>query len=443
MFRRLQDRISTAVFGDGEDDIQRLQALGFSQDQARMALSACSGDCDRAAEWLFVHQQPESHAAAAVQQPRATEDADLQRAMEQSRIDEDNRRRQQSAAARKAGAAALARHSSPATSSTTKPTKKKAANSKITKATPKPRANAATASSARPTAPLTASHPNVKLIPKLNDKSVEERLVRTAQRLQPYPAAVDILHTALSALRRDPTNPKFITIDTTTQRYQTDVAPAVGAEDWLNAAGYTKSNDRLRWYLTHYDAARVYLAVSSLEQLQETSTVYQHAKAELVMEQQMIRLLQQAATTTTKQPEETKAPYVPPEPAVGGARIAIQLLSSSATASSKSSPTALQHTIVRRFDGDDTVANVVDWLCTSVPGLRERLFVLRDWSLVDKNRNAIVQLNDEAIDKTTLQVAGLWPSGRLELRPTSVMVEHHREGAQRPSRGLGDGTADE
>jgi hypothetical protein len=70
----------------------------------------------------------------------------------------------------------------------------------------------------------------------------------------------------------------------------------------------------------------------------------------------------------------------------------------------------------RRFDGDDTLQDVLDWLggCYG-PELLERLRS-REWCLCDLNRYPIFPLDVERHRLKTLQYLGLFPSGKLGVR---------------------------
>jgi hypothetical protein len=52
-------------------------------------------------------------------------------------------------------------------------------------------------------------HPDVKLIPKLQDKSKGEQIMRCTDRMKNSPAAVETLLKALSAARQNPDTDKF------------------------------------------------------------------------------------------------------------------------------------------------------------------------------------------------------------------------------------------
>mmetsp|Transcript_28515 Transcript_28515/g.36815 ORF Transcript_28515/g.36815 Transcript_28515/m.36815 type:complete len:121 (+) Transcript_28515:43-405(+) len=70
----------------------------------------------------------------------------------------------------------------------------------------------------------------------------------------------------------------------------------------------------------------------------------------------------------------------------------------------------------RRFDGDDTLADVLNWLggCYG-DELLERLRS-REWCLCDLNRYPILPLDVEKHQNKTLQYIGLFPSGKLGVR---------------------------
>merc|ERR1719263_2159304 len=78
-------------------------------------------------------------------------------------------------------------------------------------------------------------------------------------------------------------------------------------------------------------------------------------------------------------------------------------------------------TLSRRFDGDDTLLDVLNWLGgTAGTAILEKLIHNRQWSLVDVNRQGQFPLDCEANRRKTLQHLGFWPSGRLALRPSSA-----------------------
>ena len=280
MFRKLQNRLTAAAnaAGFGESDVSRLTALGFSPQQAENALSACNGNVDRAAELLLAGGG--AAAAAAVPQNDShndpmvidltndDDDGDLQRALQQSMQVQQQpsataaaARPQRTAAMHRAAEAAQRRAAAGTSYGTSNRTsnnnnKKKATTAATTTKKKSPPSSAATTHSQpmrkqqpapspihiTSSAILRAHHPDVKLIPKLSDKSVEERILRTADRMKSFPAAVDTLHKALTAVQNDPDSDKFRRIDTTSAGYQRSVAPATGAADFLATMGFQQQH---------------------------------------------------------------------------------------------------------------------------------------------------------------------------------------------------------
>merc|ERR1719329_923694 len=88
-------------------------------------------------------------------------------------------------------------------------------------------APAASAKSRRSTSPL-SSHPNVKVPDKLSNKSKEEQILRTADRLKTSPQALDTLYKTLKTLQ-------------STAGYQKNLGKAPGAEDLLLAMNFRKT----------------------------------------------------------------------------------------------------------------------------------------------------------------------------------------------------------
>jgi len=286
---------------------------------------------------------------------------------------------------------------------------------------------------------LRAHHPDVKLIPKLSDKSVEERILRTADRMKSFPAAVDTLHKALTAVQNDPDSDKFRRIDTTSAGYQRSVAPATGAADFLATMGFQQQHQQQKHYLVlHrplYDPALIYLGISALQQTRLTPE-YVTAKQELVFvkEVQAMMLNNNNNKNLSAEEKQKRAAWrqqCPKEPAPGrGALMQIEFLGSGsgislvATDDPPPTTTTTTTTLRRRFDGDDTLQDVVHWLgATMGKTLLERL-ESGAWCLTDLNRAGAgavpVPLDLTRLGHHTLQYIGCWPSGRLQVRPTAT-----------------------
>lgn len=400
MFRKLQDRLNTAAASVwnawSETDLQRLQSLGFSEAQAQSAMAACNGNVDQAANLLIAGNSSNDHqairSASAIYDD---EDMQLRQAMEASRVDmqqsQDEARRQRRTAAMNKAAEAALRRNEPSS-------KKKDMNGAQS-------SNAAVlvAASVPSIIPKSAGvlrdyHPEVKLIPKLQDKSTEEQILRTAERLRTSPAAVDILHKVLTSLRDDPTNPQFQRLSSQTSGYQRTIQPAVGAEDFLRAMRFFKGDSQY-WILHGYDPALLYLGISALEQTMQTED-YIGTKKNLAFEKEVANYLNAAISAEEQSARATHLRLCPTEPK-SGAFITIEM--------------SLQTKIQRRFDGDDTVGDMLHWMASAVgTAIYEKVVTTQEWCLTDRNQKTIAAL-DTSKPHLTLQYVGCWPSGRLFL----------------------------
>ena len=98
-------------------------------------------------------------------------------------------------------------------------------------------------------------------------------------------------------------------------------------------------------------------------------------------------------------------------------------------------------TVRRRFDGDDTLQDVLNWLGGHGSVIPSKL-MSREWSLVDRNRYPMVPMDCEANQSHTLQFIGCWPSGRLEVLASDEDWIERRTGKVGSSRGLGGAPSD-
>merc|ERR1712137_780876 len=77
-----------------------------------------------------------------------------------------------------------------------------------------------------------------------------------------------------------------------------------------------------------------------------------------------------------------------------------------------------EETVRRRFDGDDVLQDVLNWIGGHGSVIPEKL-ASREWSLVDLNRYPIAPIDVEVNNQKTLQYIGCWPSGKLEICPST------------------------
>lgn len=156
------------------------------------------------------------------------------------------------------------------------------------------------------------------------------------------------------------------------------------------------------------DHALLFLAISALEKVREESVEYKEEKRNMAFRKEVKRIQSGVDVMSSKEVDEEavkRAAYIskcPTEPASGGL---LHL-------------TLGEETLRRRFDGDDVLRDVVNWLggCASV--IPNKL-TSREWCLVDLNRWPIAPIDVESNMDRTLQFIGCWPSGKLEVRPST------------------------
>jgi len=266
---------------------------------------------------------------------------------------------------------------------------------------------------------LSQTHPNVKLPIKLQSKSKEEQILRTANRVKPHVMAVDTLLRVLLAVRSSPDNIKFRCIDRTNANYVQYVRDVPGAEDLLLAMNYrlhnyaTSGKNELRLERHLVDDALLYLGISALEQMRE-SEEYKMGKKLRAFHAEMRRIGkgQREQQNLTEGEMEVRLQYLtrcPKEPPLGrGAIMNVQLGDEREKIDGGLAS--------RRFDGDDTLADVLNWLGGCYGDELLEKMRSREWCLCDLNRYPILPLDVEKHQKKTLQYLGLFPSGKLGVR---------------------------
>lgn len=409
MFRRLADNFNTAVFGNGGGDgVEHLMAMGFHRDQAVQALQATNGNVDEAAELLLASTTPNppvnNHHNRSDNNADDDDDDDLRRALKAS-LEITSARPNRTAAMEKASRAAQARHKNGGGGGGTKVV-----------------VTAQEALAAR----------GVKVTPKLQEKTVPEQILRCADRVKAFPNAVDTLFKICSMIQKNPQEMKYRTIDTTTAAFRRSLESVPGAMDFLKALNFQSLHDNGKLYLTTVDPALFYLAISALEQTKLTLE-YQQAKQKLLFDAELQHLLAQADSSEVEAIQ--RAAFLakcPTEPPPGrGALIHVAL----------GDALLLQ----RRFDSDDTLQDVLCWLAGHASAIYDKLTISRDYMLVDLHRFPEQPLDCLQHANATLQYLGWWPSGKLELRPSTPewkqepSQNHHVKGS---IRGLGAASKD-
>jgi len=454
------------------EKIRQLESMGFPPDRARHALNATDGNVDRAAELLLLgandQQQtdvPSHNAAAAAAAARnnrdqnnnhqtgtavsAHNDEQMRRAIEESlwvnQQEESRQLRQAEAASMKNNGkqqevidlTGEEKNNAPATttkkkSNTTTQRKNQTVKQpakQLTGVRSAAATNAGKAAAARHNnafaAPqnkktLDQTHPNVQIPEKLSKKSKEEQILRCANRVKPHVMAVDTLLRVLTSVRSAPDNAKFRTIDRSNGNYIKFVKDKPGAEDLLLAMNYRliHCNNELRLERNFVDDALLYLGVSALEQMRISEEYIEgkrlrafHAEMRRVSKQNGSEMQQSGMTegeTAIRLAFLSKCPKEPPEGR--GASINVHL--------GDESEKIQGGRVSRRFDGDDTLEDVLNWLggCYGNEVLEKIRGASREWCLCDLNRYPILPLDAEKHARKTLQYLGLFPSGKLGVR---------------------------
>ena len=282
------------------------------------------------------------------------------------------------------------------------------------------------------------THPEVKLPPKLSNMSREEQIARCAQRVQPHSMAVDTLLRTLTAVRDAPDDPRFRTIDRANANYAAHVRDVPGAEDLLRAAAnYRRApggRDALRRAPGggRRDADLVLRGIAALERAR-TSPAYREDKRRRAFHAEMRRVARRRRGGGVKAQRRAGAPeggaVIPREPPPGrGTRVVVQLGAEEIAGGR----------VERRFDGDDTLQDVLNWLGERYGGeLLERLRGIpdgrgdsvREWCLCDLNSCPPLPLDVVKHGKSTLQYLGLFPSGKLRVRLSDPLWRDQREGS--------------
>jgi len=406
MFRRLADR----VLGNSSEqqNVSTLQNMGFSERDARSALQQTGGNLEQAANILLTRgplSGGPQHLPAHQINRQQVEDDELQHALQASMLTAEPSAQQRQ------------------TKSATKRIPKSAAALNASKAALR-RANApASTHSSRSTSPNN-SHPNVKVPAKLSAKPKEEQILRTADRLKSSPQALDTLYKTLKALQSDPNHPKFRRINQTTAGYQKSLANAPGAEDLLMAMNYRKTGPKLL-SIEYVDQATLYLGISALEQTRLTEE-YITAKALVQFHKDVVQMFHSADNDVNEAIARSNyMSKLPTEPTMGGAWIFVNF----------DGLEEAQFKLKRKFDGDDTVEDVLHWIAGNGTAILSKL-QSGEWVLVDANRHPPASLDVTNLSSKTLQYIGCWPSGKLIIRPkNSAQAQPAQHSSD--ARGLG------
>jgi len=385
-FNSSQDRNSE---GNEDDMITMFKQMGFDEVSARNALIAAGGNNDAALEMLLANQS-----AVHQQQPQQSQVSSAR-----------------SAASIRAGEAALARHGGGGLkvkrNTGVGKSKDKKLSSISTTAT-----NSRTTSTAgsvlhrqNPTTrSLVDQHPNITLPKKLSDKSLEDQVTICVSRMVGRPRTVETFLKTCETLRSNPDHDAYRKLDSSSVGYRNVIAGVPGAEDLLRALKFKRRPNSALWVLARsdFDPALFWIAVSSLQKAKNRPE-YVQAKQLIEFENAVNRML----TISTDVEAVTRAEFMsktPTEPQDGrGALVQVKIRQSDQTFS-------------RRFDGDDQLKDILNWLGGHASEFRSKL-ISQKWCLIDMNRSPPSPINIEKDINRTLQYIGCWPSGKFELAP--------------------------
>ena len=393
--------------------VSQLESMGFDKTQATNALEASNGNLQEATHFLLTNQEAVNEVASnarSIATPRAT----------------GNNRAGQAAADRAKTAASRFGTNRAIYRTKTNTSIKTNADANLYSS------SLSSSSSSKKTNSIMALHPNVKIPTKMEDKSKEEQILRCSKRLAAHPLAVDTLLQALMHVRDEPYNDKYRKVDTTSQGFVTALKDKPGALDLFKAMNFTERNagtQRKDLILpkNRIDPALLYLGISALEQIRKTEE-YLYQKSLIQFQRDITNIINGSNLNANVDAEQelikraNNLSLVPSEPSLGtGALLQVNLGPTKSNADNDATVTTSiekVQKISRRFDGDDTLQNIIHWIGAHgsiIPSKIES----REWCIVDLNKFPIEPIGVNINMGRTLQFIGCWPSGRLEIRPST------------------------
>ena len=448
------------------NEIRQLESMGFVSERARHALNATGGNVDRAAELLLLSAEGDDGDGGdtgRMQQPRndnnrdgggtvaggegpavtARNDEQMKRAIEES-LQSLSPSQQQQQQQHQCEVIDLTMDEG-ITKKITKQKKKiqpsssSNTNSTELRDTAHVRAKKAT---------LSQTHPTIQLPDKLTNKSKEEQILRLVNRIlitttsqqsssSNNVMSIDTLHRTLVAVRSNPLEPKFRTIDRNNANYNKYIRNVPGAEELLQVMNYRlllDNNERevLQLDRQFVDDALLYLAISALE-MARTKKEYILGKKLHNFQNEMKRIgTNSSGAYMTENETSTRLDYMskcPREPKEGGGGTRVDVYLGNSTNEAECNDYGGH--VHRRFDGDDTLEDILYWLGGCYGS--ELLDKLRGtssssggsgnsgneggiWCLCDLNTVPITPLDVVKHRRKTLQYLGLFPSCKLGVR---------------------------
>ena len=209
----------------------------------------------------------------------------------------------------------------------------------------------------------------------------------------------------------------------------------------LLAMNYRRIANELRLERRSVDEASLFLGVSALERVRD-SEEYREQKKLRAFHKEMRRVADGGGSRRegmTQEETEVRLEFLgkcPKEPPEGRGAWIVAILG-------EETEKIEGGCISRRFDGDDVLEDVLNWLGGCYGRELVERMRSREWCLCDLNRYPILPLDVEKHGKKTLQYLGLFPSGKLGVRLSEIVWKNGggKEGegldSYGSSRGLG------
>ncbi len=454
MFQRLISRIlPTGQEASSQQEQQQLHEMsnvnsimdmGFSEEQALNALLICHNDVPRALEYLLPSLVAVAPSSTAVQPPSShttnesadysDEDKQLQRALQESMLI-DQKTPSSKAELNNYRVKKVGKLGGKASATSIPIAGNKAGQAALE------RLERQKQYGLKGSTPTRGSNRGKVPLP-LSSKSKEEQILRSVNRMSPYPKAIDTMLQAMRRLQQEDSSStvrhsKYSQIDKSSPGYQQALEGVPGVTDLFLALNFELVSNK--WTLPSHravDKALLWLVTSSLEQVRATNPDYRKAKQKMEFIKHVQQILQNAtADETCQEQEELRARAVhknlcPSEPAEGTLHTIIVSIVLATSHSKKkqeeeydiihsktAGSTSTTKTILsRKFHSDDTVRDLLHWLGGHASIIPTNLR-LREWCLRDKNRYPAhpISCTEEADLNKTLQSVGCFPAGLLEL----------------------------
>ena len=233
--------------------------------------------------------------------------------------------------------------------------------------------------------------------------TTEQRILAYAERLSGFSAAVDTLIVSLNKVLDQPNDQRYRNIDMSNRIFQSNVASAPGAIDFLKAVGYVERHRGHLLLSGNIDLERVQTGRSALESIR-SSAAYEHSRE--------ARQLKHALNVSSSEYEAevsrrraTFAQRVPDEPVEGA-------MGSSLICFHVSDGNANEQKVWRRFESCNTLEDLLNFARSldDAP--------LSNIQLSNVTMSPEIPLDEQTMLGMTLQRLELWPTGHIRVGRT-------------------------